>query len=1064
MARNGGGSLSEVAIRRPVFTTMIMLGLVVLGYSGYRRLPIDLMPNIDFPVVAVTTVYPGASPATIEREVSRRLEETFNTVPGVDDIWSYSSEGVSQVIVFFELERDVDEAAADVRSKLEAVRRDLPTDIEAPVVNKFDPMAQPILSLSVSSETVPIDQLTTLADETVRRSIESVSGVGEVRLTGGLQRQIRVSLFPDRMQARGITVNEVIGALQRQNMEVPAGRLEQSGTEQLLRVAGRIREPSQFGNVIVATRNGAPIRLSEIARVELGTEEERSVALVNGERAVALDVLKVSGANTVDVAEGVKERLADAQAELPPGVEMRVVRDNSIRIRQAVEAVIHELMLGALLTVLVVMIFLNDWKATAITALALPVSVISAFLLMAALGFTLNMITLLALALSIGILIDDAIVVIENIVRHREMGQDHFTAARFGTREIILAVMATTFATVAVFVPVAFMSGIIGRFFFQFGLTVAWAVLISLFVSFTLTPMLSAWWGVDPVGEEALHSTNPLQRFIERFDVAFQRLTVRYRATLEWALAHRKTTLGIAVLAFFGALGLFPMIGGAFMPSSDDSEFQVTYSAPEGSSVEYARAKAEQVDAILRSIPGVDYTYGTVGSTADLFGGDNSFYVKLVPPDERDMSQADIVDLAREELSVVFGMEIAVREMGMGGGDAPIQAVVTGEDIDILRDRAAVLADSMRHIPGLLDISLSVDEPRPEYQVDVDRDRANELGLDIGVIAMTLRPLFAGQSVTRWEDPTGEEREVMVQVAPELRTSPADIANLPVATTIYNDQGTPVIVPLGQVATVTAGGAPALIERQNLKRMITVRADLAQGTSLAQASAEVRTTAAGIDMPQGYEVSMGGETEIFEETVTSVIEAILLSIILIYLILASQFESFTQPVAIMLSLPLSLVGLLVMLLLTGDTLNMMSMIGLILLMGLVTKNAILLVDNANEGRRSGMDRHAALVRAGSIRLRPIMMTTSAMILGMMPIALALSEGSGFRAPMARAVIGGLITSTLLTLLVVPVAYTYLDDIGAWIQHHLVSDERRAMIERERAMAEGEEDSPAPTGG
>lgn len=1052
MAGRNGGGLSQVAIRRPVFTTMLMLGLVVLGYSGYRRLPIDLMPDIEFPVVAVTTVYPGASPETIEREVSRRLEETFNTVPGVDDIWSYSTEGVSQVIVFFELERDVDEAAADVRSKLEAVRRELPTDIEAPVVNKFDPMTQPILSLAVSSETLPIDQLTTLADERVRRSIESVNGVGEVRLTGGLERQIRIALLPDRMQARGITVPEVTGALQRQNMEVPAGRIEQSGGEQLLRVAGRIEDPSQFAKVIVATHNGAPVRLDEIARVELGTEDERSVALVNGRRAVALDVLKVSGANTVEVAEGVKERLDEAEAELPPGVEVQVVRDNSIYIRQAVEAVIHELMLGALLTVLVVMLFLNDWKATAITALALPVSVISAFLLMAALGFTLNMLTLLALALSIGILIDDAIVVIENIVRHRENGEDHFTAARVGTREIILAVMATTFATVAVFVPVAFMSGIVGRFFFQFGLTVAWAVLVSLFVSFTLTPMLSAWWGVDPVGEEALHSGNVLQRGIERFDLAFQRLTDRYRGALVWALGHRRITLGMAVLAFVAALGLFPLVGGAFMPQSDDSEFQVTFSAPEGSSLGYARAKAHQIDEILREIPGVDYTYGSIGATADLFAGDNSFYVKLVPEDERALSQAEIVEVARRELAVVFGMEIAVREMGMAGGDAPIQAVVTGEDIDVLRSTAEAVAAEMRTIPGLLGVSLSVNEPRPEYRIEVDRDRANELGLDIGVIAMTVRPLFAGQSVTRWEDPSGEEREVVIQVAPELRTSASDIATLPLATTIYDDMGMPVIVPLGQVATVELGSAPALIERQNLERMITVRADLERGYSLAEASGAVRVAAAGVDLPSGYAVTLGGETEIFEDTVASVIEAILLSVILIYLILASQFESFTQPAAIMLSLPLSLVGVLIMLLLTGDTLNMMSMIGLILLMGLVTKNAILLVDNANEGRRSGKDRFTAVVNAGMVRLRPIMMTTSAMILGMTPIALALSEGSGFRAPMARAVIGGLITSTLLTLLVVPVAYTYLDDFGGWLKHRLVSDERRKMIERERSTA------------
>src|SRR5687768_1767844 len=545
-SRSAAGGLSGLAIRRPVFTTMVMLGLIVLGIFAYRRLAIDQFPDVDIPVITVQTIYPGASAEVIEREVSRRMEESFNPVEGVDRITSISLEGVSQVIIEFDLGRDIDVAAQDIRTKIETIRRDLPLDIEPPLVQKLDPSAQPIISLALASETTPLVDLTTLADEVLRRRFESVAGVGEVRIAGGLAREVRVNLLPSRMEALGVTVPQVMGALQSQNLEVPAGRVEQGANERIVRVTGRITDARQFGDVIVASRGGQPVRLGDVARVEEGTEEERSLALVDGRRAVALDIIKVSGANTVAVADEVQEEIAKIQETLPEGVQLSVIRDNSVQIRQSVSDVIHELLLGALLTVVIVMLFLNDWKATAITSLALPVSVISSFILMNALGFTLNMLTLMALSLSIGILIDDAIVVVENIVRHREMGKDHFAAARTGTAEIALAVLATTLAIVAVFAPVAFMKGIVGRFFFQFGLTVAWAVLVSLFVSFTLTPMLSAWWGVSPHVAGA-HGGNALTRAIARFNVWFDRQAGRYRGVITWALGHRKATMGIAV-------------------------------------------------------------------------------------------------------------------------------------------------------------------------------------------------------------------------------------------------------------------------------------------------------------------------------------------------------------------------------------------------------------------------------------------------------------------------------------------------------------------------------------
>jgi HAE1 family hydrophobic/amphiphilic exporter-1 len=1053
------GGLSGLAIRRPVFTTMLMLGLVVLGLFSFQRLAIDLFPNVDIPVATVQTVYPGASPETIEREVTRRLEEVFNPVQGVDRITSITLEGVSLVTVEFELGRDIDQGSQDLRSKIETIRRDLPTDIEPPVVQKFDPSAMPIVSLALSSDRLPIPDLTVLADEQIRRALEAVRGVGEVRVTGGLEREVRVLLQPNRLQSVGVSVAEVQMALQRQNMEVPAGRLERGSSELLVRVTGRITDSREFGDVIVTNRNGQPIRVRDVARVEEGTEEERSIALVDGVRAVSLDILKVSGANTVEVADGVQAAIN--RMNLPAGTELRVVRDNSVIIRHSVEDVIKELILGAILTVIVVMLFLNDWKATAITSLALPVSVISAFVLLGALGFTLNVISLMALSLSIGILIDDAIVVIENIVRHREQGQDHFTAAAHGTREIVLAVMATTFSIIAVFVPVAFMRGIIGRFFYQFGLTVAWAVLVSLFVSFTLTPMLSAWWGVDP-HREGEHEGNFLTRAIAGFNRWFDRQGSKYRGVIGWALNHRKTTLAIAAFAFISAMMLFPMIGGGFMPDSDDSEFVVTFETPEGSSLAYTTGKAQQIAATVKQLEGVDYTYTTVGSGPTGTVTNGEIYVRLEPPGEREHSQQELMVDTRSAISNIYGASSSVLlSGGLGGAVAPLQVEIRGPDIAQLQSIAAQVMTEMKKIPGVVDIKSSLGERRPEFRIDVNRDLANEVGLDIGQVAATVRPFLAGQTATRWEDPSGEEREVVVQGEPGQRESPEHLAGLPVTTMRRSETGASRVVRLGDVATITRGTAPAQIDRKNLQRIASVGASTAPELSISKASAAIRESVGAIELPTGYSIQLGGETEQLEQTMGYVLETILLAVILIFLILASQFESLTQPFAIMTTLPLSLVGVLLALLLTNDTLNMMSMIGVIMLMGLVTKNAILLVDNANERRRHGADRRTALIEAGAVRLRPIIMTTAAMIFGMMPIALALGEGGGFRAPMARAVIGGLITSTLLTLVVIPVAYTYMDDLGAWVKSRVVSEEKQRALKAEQEQAGlGPEPEPA----
>ena len=1044
------GGLSGTAIRRPVFTAMLMVGLVVMGLFSYRRLAIDQFPAIDLPIVTVQTTFPGASAEGVEREVTRRLEEAFNPVQGVRNITSVSLEGVSQVIIEFELGRNVDDAAQDLRSKLEGIRRNLPEDIDPPLVQKLDPSAQPIVSLALSSATLAPVQLTTLAEETIRRRLEAVPGVGDVQVSGGAAREVRVNLLPDRLQALGVTVPEVTAALARQNLEVPAGRVRRGTSEQLVRVAGRITSPAQFGDVIVATRNGGPVRVRDLARVEDGSPEERSLALLDGKRAISINILKVSGANTVAVADGVKAALGRIQTGLPPGVSIRVVRDNSTFIRNSIHDVIKELMTGALLTVLIVMLFLNDWKATAITSLALPVSVISSFIVMLLMGFTLNVLTLMALSLSIGILIDDAIVVIENIVRHRELGEDHKTAAAHGTQEIILAVMATTFSIVAVFVPVAFMRGIIGRFFFAFGITVAWAVLVSLFVSFTLTPMLSAKWGVNPhrTGE----SSNLITRGISAFNRSFDRLATRYRGVITWALGHRKSTLAIAAFSFIAALMLFPFIGGSFSPDTDQSEFVVQYQTPQGSSLAYTREKSLHLDQLLRREPGVAYTFTTIGGGATGTVTNADMYVRLTPPRTRSRSQQQMMAVARERVKTVFGIRAQVLvPQGIGGAQAPLQVELRGPETAELQRLSIEGLRALAGAPGLADLKSSSGDPRPEWRIDLDRDAANQVGVDLGEISATLRPLMAGQTATRWEDPTGEERDVVVQVAPEQRQSVQDIASVPVPTTSRGANGTET-VPLSSIARITSSAAPAQIDRKNLERFVAISGSNAPGVSISEASATLRERLGSLRFPPGYSMNLGGQTQQLAETGGYVLETLSLAIILIFLILASQFESLTQPFAIMLSLPLSLVGVLLALLFTRTTLNIMSMIGIIMLMGLVVKNAILLIDNANERRRAGAERAAALIEAGAVRLRPIMMTTAAMIAGMLPVAIALGEGGEFRAPMARAVIGGLITSTLLTLVVVPVAYTYLDGFGSRV--------RRLVGRRDRARVDGEHRAPA----
>jgi HAE1 family hydrophobic/amphiphilic exporter-1 len=718
------------------------------------------------------------------------------------------------------------------------------------------------------------------------------------------------------------------------------------------------------------------------------------------------------------------------------------VRDNSVWIRDSVDDVKMTLIIGAILTVLVVFTFLNSWRSTVITGLTLPVSIIASFLAVYAFGYTLNTMTLMALSLAVGILIDDAIVVRENIVRHVGMGEGHYKAAMRGTSEIGFAVLATTLSTICVFVPVAFMGGIVGKFFREFGVIVAAAVSVSLFVSFTLDPMLSSVW-YDPAAEGHAKRRG-LGRILERFNDGFVGVGTWYRGVIDWALSHRILVLVIAGVAFVAAMALFPFVGGSFMPQADSGQLSVVMTAPVGSTLDYTRDRMCELSSLIRMHPEVDYTYETIAGGYAAGVNEGEFYVKLKPKDERALSQAEITRLLRRQIGTLPGVTVAVLEGGMfGGAQRPIQIYVQGDQINELARISDQILDIVRRTPGAIEAKSGLEEERPEVRLELRRDQANEMGIGIGTLARTLRPTLAGEKASTWEDPTGEQHDVLVRLPKEARRSVDQLAALPVASAGRDPMtGAPMIVTLGQVASIEESSSPQKVDRRAMQRVVMVEANY-DGRPLTEVTSGIQRGIASLAIPSGYEIVLGGEAEHFSETVKYVLESSVLSVIFIYLVLASQFGAFLQPLVIMLSLPLSLVGVMIALLVTNNDFNIMSMIGVILLMGLVTKNAILLIDFTNQGRSQGKDRRTALIDAGQIRLRPIVMTTLAMIFGMMPLALALGAGGEFRAPMARAVIGGLITSSLLTLIVVPVVYTFVDDFARSVTRRLTEAEREA---------------------
>ena len=1066
--------ISDFAIKKPLITVVAMLTLAVFGLFALFKLKTDEFPDVAPPVVTIGIPYPGASPDGVEKEILDPIEEQISSISGVKHVNGAAYDGFGFIFVEFQFGKDLAEATQDLRDAISATRANLPAEMKEPIIKKFNDTDRPIISLALSSSTLSQAELTRLADPTITRELRSLAGVAEVAVSGKVERELTVELDPTRMQSAGISVSQVVQSLQLQNLAAPVGRVTGSMDERSIRLKGRLENAQEFKQLIVAERNGIPTRLGDVADVRDGTEEPRTLALYNDKEAVGIDIKKAKGFSTTDVSDRIRARVELMQPTLGAGTKLELVRDSGKRVEHAVRNVEEALLEGALLTVLVVFLFLNSWRSTVITGLALPVSVLASFIAVWVMGFKLETMSLLGLSLAIGILIDDAIVVRENIVRHVEMGKDHYKASMEGTDEIGLAVAATTFSILAVFIPIGFMPGVGGQWFKPFALTIACSVAVSLFVSFSLDPMLSAYWP-DP------HQTEEQKGWITKkldvFNHWFNRQADNYRSVIAWALDHRAAMGALAVGTFFasftlfsggitgllGALaGLFVLVfaltskrlptlakigvgivgvamfimlpriippirtvGVGFFPEDDKSQFIIAIETPPGSNLQYTRLKAQEAARVARSHPEVDYTYTTIGGGTSGGVDEGSIFVHTIPKDQRSKSVEVLANDMRAEMKQIAGVTLSVFTNDFGGGRKMLQFQVRGNNLAAINMVADQILEIVRSTPGAVDIGLSTKGQKPELNVDLNRGVAGALGITVGQVAQSLRPAFAGIDAGDWQDPTGEMRNVQVRLSPQARRNADDLNQLPLV--VVGANGVPATVPLGQVATVKQGFGPAIIDHLDRDLVVSVQANVS-GRGSGDVTKDVSARLAKLTLPPGVHVSLGGDAQSQQEVFGQIFFALGIAVMLMYLILVVQFGSFMDPLAILISLPLSLIGVLLALAITGNTVNLMSLIGVILLMGIVAKNAILLIDFAKWAReKDGMPLREALIEAGAIRLRPILMTTFALIAGMIPVALGRGEGAQFRAPLGVAIIGGVLTSTLLTLLVIPTFYEVMDE-------------------------------------
>ena len=1020
--------LADTSVKRPVFATMVIMALVVLGAVSYPEIGVDLFPKVDFPIVTISTHLNGASPEVIDVDITDKIEGAVNTINGVKTITSSSTEGDSRVTVEFILERDIDLAVQDVREKVALIRNKLPVDIDEPRIAKVDPDATPVMWLNLAGQKT-VRELSTYVDEVLKEKLQRINGVGDVQLFGLQLRQVRVWLDSGKLRAFGLSANDIMGALQRQNVELPGGRIESLSKEYTIKVKGEFLSVPDFNDLVIAYDKGAPVRLRDVGKAEDGMEERRTIARFNGIPAVTMGVQKQSGTNTVAVVDAVKEEIEKINKTLPPGMTLNIAIDQSVFIRRSIEEVQKHLILGSLFAILAVFIFLGNVRTTLISAVALPISIIATFALIRAFGFTFNNMTMLALTLSVGLLIDDAIIVIENIYRHVEEGMAPREAATFATTEIGLAVMATTFAIVAIFLPVAFMKGMIGRFFLQFALTVVFSILVSLLVSFTLTPMMASIF-LKPVvvKREGAAAARPHRRLADWFDRGYKKLEAGYRRVLAFSLDHRAIMLVGALVLFVGSLYMTKYLGKEFVPPEDQGQFLIRLEAPIDYSVEKADELFRPAEELVKKMPEVKAVLYRLGIGGAINRG--IMMTSLIPKSERKKTQMDLKKEVREKLRRFPGLKVSAEDFSMIGGgqrQVPIQYSVRGLDLGAVQAYTKQIAAEFSKLPGIVDVDTSLEMGKPELKVYIDRDKAADLGVDVSTIAGAINLLISGETeVTKYKDETrGKRYDLRIRLNPEERQNPDDLGRL------YVRSRDGRLVELRNIVRVQEGGGPSVINREDRQRAVTLFASL-EGVPLGAAMEGLNGIAAKI-LPPDYLPKYRGQADTMSESFGYLLFAIVLGVIMAYMVLAAQFESFVHPFTVLLAMPLSFIGAFSALLLTGNTISIFSFIGLILLMGLVKKNAILLVDYTNVLRERGHSRREAILEAGPVRLRPILMTTFAMVFGMLPVAFGMGEGAETRAPMGIAVIGGLLTSLFLTLVVVPAAYDLFDDFQGFFK-------------------------------
>ena len=1027
-------NLAEVSIRKPVFATMMIAAILVFGIISRDRMGVELYPNVDFPNVSILTTLQGASPETMETEVADYIEDAISSVEGIKHLSSSSMQGFSQVQIEFELERNIDTAAQDIRDKVTLANRLLPKDIDPPVINKVDISAHPIIWIAVTGS-VPRKYLGQVADEVFKPQIQTLQGVGSVVIGGLQKRKMRVWLDAKKMEAYHLTADDVEKALLNKNIELPGGRIESATRELSVKTMGELQNVEAFNRLIIAYRGQAPIRLQDVGFAEDSTEDMRSVGRFQGVNSMGIGVVPRAGSNHVEVCNRVKKTMLKLQKIAPPGINLAVAFDSSEFIKNSIADVQNDLLTGSILTGLVIFLFLRNYFGTLIIALALPVSIVGTFTVMYMLGFSINSMTMLALTLSTGEVVDDAIIVLENIFRHQEMGQDPMTAALEGTNEISFAAIAATISIAAVFLPVAFISGLLGRFYFQFGVTIAAAVLISLFMALTLTPMLCSRF---------LRIKKRHGRIYELLEQSFIAIEQTYRRTLETALNHRKMVAAGAAVIFILSLGLFKILGAELVQREDRDDFLVRIELPVGISLQEADKKLLACEKVIRDMPELQSVFALIGSGGGFRTETNKgfMFVQIKKTGDRERTQQEIMSYARKEMNSLPGVAAYVEDVtiiggGMSGRNAPLQFKIKGPELSVLQELSSKIIAQLRTIPGLVGVGSDMELTKPEVRVYIDRDKAGDLGVDVRGIASAINTLIGGRDISKFKQ-GGKTYDVKVRLISDQRSTFADINRLLVRTNSGE------LIRLSNVVKVEEEIGPDLINRFDRQRSTTIYANL-EGKTLGEA-VEATENIVKKTLPPGYTIEFSGQAETMSETIKSIIFMFVITTLITYMVLASQFESFVHPFTIMIAVPLGITGALVTLFITNNTINIMSLIGMIMLLGIVVKNSILLIDYTNVLRATGLNKRDALLQASPVRLRPILMTAVATVAGVLPVALGYGAGGASRAPMGIAVAGGMTTSTLLTLYVVPVVYSLMDDVMEKVQSLVKRDTVKSAVE------------------